>query len=178
MKREIILVLFLAFLFLAAGFQTSNAQAQKTPDHPFRFSRSGLETINPQKMVLLIEFDEYTDEFVKSIGMTEEMVRKDCELRLTQAGIEILSGFQRPEYLHVNVTIRYRSFQIWIQFDRPVLFDVGDLKYMKYGAKTWQKTTLGQHGYAPDYIMERLGNLMDEFIAEYTKINDIKAPER
>ena len=152
-------------------FDRLRSGEKKTRDHPFKFSKSGLEVSNPIDS-LLIELSEYLDETVKSIGLTEEMIRKECESRLTASGIEILPGFPRPEYLQVSLSIKYRSFQILAQFNRPVLFEVGDIKYMKYSAKVWQKTALGQHGYKLDAIIERLGSLLDDFPADYLKANE------
>jgi hypothetical protein len=174
MGKIMIRVFGIALIFVIIGSQPSQAQPKKAPETSFKFSKSGLEVANPLQMVLFIEFSEYLDETVKSLGLTQEILRQECVSRLNRSEIEVMQGFQRSEYLQVSVTVKYRSFYILIQFNRPVLFESGEAKYMKYGAKTWQKSTLGQHGYAPEHILERLGALLDDFIADYKSANGSK----
>jgi len=173
MKREMTLVLSLFFFVAAASTQTANAQARKDVSLQFKISRAGLEVTDYKKVALLTDIEEYYDENVGAgkIGLTDAMIRKECETRLGQVGLEPTSGFTRPEYLSVKVSIRYRSFYIAIQFCRPVSYAVEDTQFMKYGAVTWQRIFPGQHGYEPEYILESLGNLLDEFTREYLKAN-------
>jgi len=171
--RSIISILLTLLSVVTLGFEPSSAQVKRDSNPQFKISKKGLEVSDYKKVVLLIELEEYYDEDVGGgkIGLTKEMLRAECESRLKQAGLEIMSGFNRPEYLYVNVNIRYRSFYILMQLNRPVLYRVKETEYMKYGAKTWQGILLGQHGYTPEYIMECLDKLLEDFINEYLKAN-------
>ena len=173
MKRRLILAILVSLITLATGLQTPGAQVRKEADLQFKISRTGLEAADYKKVVLLTEVDEYYDENLGAgkIGLTEAMIRKECESRLGQAGLEPTSGFTRPEYLSIKVSIKYRSFYIAAQFNRPVSYRVEEIQFTKYGAVAWQKIVHGQHAYGPDYILENLGDLLEEFTKEYLKAN-------
>jgi len=173
MKKKIIFVLTLSLFILLLGLQPSPAQTKKENDSRFKISKSGLEVSDYKKVVLLSEMDELYDENIGTgnIGFTEAMIRKECESRLREAGLELMSGFNRPEYLSINVSIRFRSFYVLIQFNRPSQYQVSGTQYMKYGAKTWQRWIFGQHGYTAEYIRETLGKLLEDFIDDYLKAN-------
>ena len=173
MKKKITFVLVLSLFIVPLGLQPSFAQTKKESDSRFKISKGGLEVSDYKKVILLTELDEIYDENIGTgnIGLTEAMIKKESESRLEQAGLELLSGFNRPEYLSINVSIRFRSFYILVQFNRPVLYQVGGTQYTKYGAKTWQKGTLGQHGYIKEYILETLNKLLGDFIDDYLKAN-------
>jgi hypothetical protein len=117
--------------------------------------------------------DEYYDENldVGKIGLTEAMIRKECESRLGEAGLESVSGFTRSEYLSVKVSVKFRSFHIAIQFNRPVSYSVEETQFTKYGAITRQRTVLGQHGYVKEFVLESLRALLEEFPRDYLKTN-------
>ena len=173
MEKKIIFILALSLFIFTLGLQPSTAQPKKESHSRFKISKGGLEVSDYKKVVLLAELDEYYDDNTEAgnIGLTEAMIRKECESRLGQAGLELLSKFNRPEYLSINVSIRFRSFYILIQFNRPVLYEAGDTQYTKYGAKTWQKGTLGQHGYRTEYILQALDELLRDFITVYLGAN-------
>lgn len=173
MKR-IILILLASLSIVILGFQSSSAQTKRESHSQFKISKNGLEVSDYKKMVLIIELDEYSDEDMGAgnIGLTEEMLRTESESHLTQAGLEMMPGFNRSEYLYIHVGVKYnRSFYILMQFNRPVLYQVRERQYMKYGAKIWQGIRFGQHGYTPKYIMECLNELLEGFINEYLKAN-------
>jgi hypothetical protein len=176
MKRRVILVLLLFFWTIALNLQPSNAQRKNVNGPRFKISGTGLEVSDYKKLVVLTELDEHYDEKIDTgkIGLTEAMIRTECESRLKEAGLNPTSKFSRPEYLSVNVKIRHRSYYILVQFNRPVQYQVEETQFMKYGANIWQKGLLGQHGYAPEYILERLDSVLDDFVGEYLKTNSIK----
>ena len=173
MKKKIIFVPVLSLFIILSGLHPSNAQTKKENDSRFKISKSGLEVSDYKKVVLLSELDELYDETIGTgtIGLTEAMIRKECEARLREAGLELMSGFNRPEYLSISVSIRFRSFYVLIQFNRPLQYQVSGTQYMKYGAKTWQRWIFGQHGYTSEYIMETLVKLLEDFISDYQKAN-------
>lgn len=176
MKRKVVLVLFLFFWVIPLGFQPSHAQRKNVNSPRFKISENGLEVSDYKKLVLLTELDEHYEEKIDTgkIGLTEAMIRTKCESRLKEAGLEPTSKFSRPEYLSATVRIRHRSYYILIEFNRPVQYQVEETQFMKYGAKVWQKSLLGQHGYVPEYILEKLDSLLDDFLAEYLKTNSTK----
>ncbi len=173
MKTKIVLILLFPLFSIIMTLQASTAQVKKDANLPFKISRTGLEATDYKKVVLLTEMDEYYDENlgVGKIGLAEAMIRKECESHLGEAGLEPVSGFARPEYLSVKVSVKYRSYFIVIQFNRPVSYQVDEAQFTKYGAITWQRTLLGQHGYTPEYILESLRVLLEEFTKEYLKAN-------
>lgn len=173
MKMKVLWILLVSLLPIVVISEVADSYPKNDPSPRFKISRSGLEVSDYKKVVLVTELEEYYDENVGAgkIGLTEAMIRGECESRMKEAGLEPLSGFVRPEYLSVKVGIRYRSFYISIQFIRPVAYRVEETQFTKYGAITWQKILTGQHGYAPDYILENLGMLFDEYAREYLKTN-------
>jgi hypothetical protein len=176
MKRRVILVLLLFFWTVALSFQPSHAQRKNVNSPRFKISENGLEVSDYKKLVVLTELDEYYDEKIDPgrIGLTKAMIRNECQSRLKEAGLNPTSEFSRPEYLSVNVKIRHRSYYILVQFNRPVQYQVKETQFMKYGANVWQKDLLGQHGYAPEYILERLDSVLEDFVTEYLKTNSRK----
>jgi hypothetical protein len=176
MKKRVILVLLLFFWTIALNLQPSNAQRKNVDSQRFKISRTGLEVSDYKKLVVLTKLDEHFDEKIDPgrIGLTEAMIRTQCESRLKEAGLNPTSEFSRPEYLSVNVQIRHRSYYILVQFNRPVQYQVEETQFMKYGVNIWQKGLLGQHGYAPEYVLERLDTVLGDFVVEYLKINSTK----
>jgi len=176
MKKRVILVLFLFSWIIALSFQPSYAQRKNVNSPRFKISENGLEVSDYKKLVLLTELDEHYDEKIDTakIGLTEAMIRAKCESRLKEAGLEPTSKFSRPEYLSVIVETRHRSYYILVQFNRPVQYQVEETQFMKYGVNIWQKGLLGQHGYAPEYILERLDTVLEDFVVEYLKVNSTK----
>ena len=173
MKRKVILFLLFSFITSAIELQAPNAQVKKDATPQFKISRTGLEAADYKKVVLLTEMDEYYDENVDTgkIGLTEALIRKECEFRLGEAGLESVSGFTRSEYLSVKVSVKFRSFHIAIQFNRPVSYQVEETQFTKYGTITWQRTVLGQHGYVKEFILESLRTLLEEFTRDYLRTN-------
>jgi hypothetical protein len=173
MRVKVLWILLVSLFPIVVISEVANSQTKNDPSPQFKVSRSGLEVSDYKKVVLVTELEEYYDENVGAgkIGLTEAMIRRECESRLKEAALEPLSGFVRPEYLSVKVSIRYRSFYISIQFIRPASYRVEETQFTKYGAITWQRILTGQHGYAPEYILENLGILFDEYTKEYLKAN-------
>jgi len=156
------------FLF---SFQGSYAQQSIKESVSFKISGSGLEVSDYKKVVLSVELDEFGSDYATKIGVSKKRIRTECQSRLSQAGLEPVFEFTRPEYLHVNVKVSLHAFSMLLQFSRPVLFQVGEVKYARYGAKTWQRQITGTHGGGPDYVIHCLGLLLDAFLKDYLQAN-------
>ena len=130
-----------------------------------------MEVSDYKKVVLSIERDDAGMDYLTKIRLTEESIRKECQSRLSQAGLEPVFEFTRPEYLHVNIKVSLHAFNVLVQFSRPALFQAGEVEYTKYGAKTWQRQVTGTHGGGPDYILYTLGVLLDAFLKDYLQAN-------
>jgi hypothetical protein len=170
MTKRVIPMVCLSFVMLLFSFQTTYPQ-QKKESVPFRISRSGLEVSEYKKVVLSIELDEFGSDYATRINLGEKRIRSACKTQLSRAGLEPVFEFTRPEYLHVSLKVSLHAFSLLLQFSRPVLFEVGEVGYARYGAKTWQRHIIGTHGGGPGYILECLDFLLDEFLKDYVQTN-------
>ena len=171
MIRRVILIPCLCFFMLLFSFQASDAQQSRKESVSFRISASGLEVSDYKKVVLSIELDEFGSDYATRIGLSKKRIQTECQSRLSQGGMEPVFEFTRPEYLHVNLKVSLHAFSLLLQFSRPVLFQVGEIGYARYGAKTWQRHITGTHGGGPDYILHSLGFLLDTFLKDYLQAN-------
>ena len=171
MVKRVMLMLCLSFVMLLSSFQPSDAQQKRKESVPFRISRNGLEVSDYKKVVVSIELDEFGSDYATRINMGEKKIRSACKTQLSQAELEPVFEFTRPEYLHINLKVSLHAFSMILQFSRPVLFEVGEVGYARYGAKTWQRHITGTHGGGPDYILQCLDFLLDAFLKDYLQAN-------
>jgi hypothetical protein len=171
MTKRVMLILCLSFVVLPFSFQASHAQQSKKESVSFRISGSGLEVSDYKKVVLSVELDEFGSDYATNIDLSTKRIRTECQSRLSKAGLEPVFEFTRPEYLYVNVKVSLHAFSLLLQFSRPVLFQVGEVEYERYCAKTWQRQITGTHGGGPEYILHCLGLLLDAFLKEYLQAN-------
>jgi hypothetical protein len=169
-KTVLILLLFLSIATFS--FQLTYGQQFSPLFLNARFSKNGLETSDYKKMVVLIE--PLTKD-ARKIGLTKERVQRKCELRLRQAGLEIVPAGSRPEYLNININIRdveiCRTFSIFMEFIRPVLFEAEGNRYMKLNASTWKSETHGVFGNDPEHIIDALDKYLLSFLGKYEEAN-------
>jgi hypothetical protein len=137
-----------------------------------RFSKNGLEISDYKKVVVLI--GPLTKDASK-IGLTQERIQRKCELRLRQAGIELVPAGSRPEYVNIDIHIRdvesCRTFSIFIELIRPVLFEAKGKRYMKLNASTWKSETHGVYGNDPEHIFDALDRDLLSFLSKYEEAN-------
>lgn len=171
MIKRVMRILCLSFVTLLFCSQASYAQQGRKEFGSFRISGSGLEVSDYKKVVLSVDLDEFGSDYATNIDLSKKRIRTECQSRLSQAGLEPVSEFTRPEYLYVNIKVSLHAFSLLLQFSRPVTFQVGELEYARYGAKTWQRQITGTHGGGPDYVLHSLGLLLDAFLRDYLQAN-------
>ena len=157
--KAAILISLLVFL----SFQMADAQSQK---QEFSVSESGLEAPNYKTVQILI-----IGNGLDKIGLTEERIWTECELRLRQANLNPIPKAKLPlHYLGISVAVADGAFAIQVEFTRPVTFMVDGKEYWTLGT-TWIRNSAGTHGRDPEFIIQSLDGRLDYFLDEYLKAN-------
>ena len=167
MKDKIRLILLISLFNLGLSLQMLNAQEQPAvlDSKP---SLNGLDTSDYKKVRIGIE---PLNGAAKIIGLTEESIRTRYELLLRQYGLEPVSTSDpKPEFLYLGIHVVGTAFHTWVDFGRPVVFNVGKASYTAPG-KTWFRSETGTHGGDPEFILQGLDSLFNEFLNEYLKAN-------
>lgn len=102
------------------------------------------------------------------IGLTKQAVVAAVESRLRAA--RIYTDKRNTPYLHVVVNVLGTGHSIEIELHKW-LFD-NTISMRSGTATTWQKSALGAHTDA-SFILAGVSQLMDLFIADYLRINEI-----
>ena len=161
------LILLIPLFTIGLSFQMVNAQ-EPLAILESKPSLNGLETSGHKRVKIGME---QLNEAAKKLGLTEERIRARCELRLIQYGLEPVSvDDQMPEFVYIGIHIVGRAFHTWVEFGRPVVFNAGKALY-KTSGKTWFRSETGTHGGDPEFILQGLDSLFDEFLNEYLKAN-------
>ena len=126
---------------------------------------TGLEIDNYQLVRVLVE----DDKAIEQIGLTTDRIRTRVELRLQQARLKL---GHRPDraFLYVNVNVAGHGFAIQLAFKRWVSYLVGNVARQRL-ASTWDTGRAGTYTKNPEYIIQQLDILLDEFLNEYLKAN-------
>ena len=118
---------------------------------------------------------ETIDPEVERHGLTQVQLQTDLELRLTQAGIKVVSS--APASLCVNIQFMrimlYRVYAYWLEvaIRQPVRLD-RDLRLSHVAAPTWSLS--GSGVIPPQRVRElrsRVIEQVDQFISAYLKQN-------
>ena len=167
MKKKIEFILLTALFTMGLSFQMINAQTH--PEFPAaKPSLNGLETSDYKKLKIGIE---QLNEAAKRMGLTEERLRTRYELRLRQNGLEpVPVDDQKTEFVYIVLHVVGRAFHTKVEFGRPVVFSSGKNLYTTSG-KTWFRSETGTHGDDPEFIIQGLDSMFDEFLNEYLKAN-------
>ena len=105
------------------------------------------------------------DEETIAIGLSVEGIHVAMEKRLRSKGFH---DKEADPYLYVRVIVFEDAYSADVEFYKR-LFDP-DSESVDWAA-TWYTGSIGTHGSDPDYIMSDLSELMDEFLAEYLRVN-------
>jgi hypothetical protein len=160
--KKVLLFIFFMNLFLLPSLSVTNS------------SLSGLEVENPNKLGYLVE-DLSQDGL--NIGLSKEDIETKIKLKFRQYNIEPteLSG-DIHNYLYVNVNVvgeNIVAFNVTIDFERLVRFNVYNITYTHYGAATYNRSFTGVVGAnsANDAVMNSLDKLLDNFVSNYLDVN-------
>jgi len=167
MKNKMRFILWISVFSLALGFQVLNAQEQPEvlESNP---SLNGLENSEYRRVRIGIE---PLNEPANRIGLTEESIRTRYESRLRQYGLEPVStSEQRSEFVYIGIHIVGTAFHAWVDFGRPVAFNVGKETYTAAG-KTWFRSETETHGGDAEFVLQGLDSMFNEFLNEYLKAN-------
>ncbi len=128
-------------------------------------------------------------EYAVEDGLTRRQLQVDTELKLRQAGIQVVSqekSFELPgsPYLYVNVNliknkhIGYYAFFVSVELNQIVLMERDTS--IKSFAETWSRGTIGLVGKKtmPDFVRSNVGDLVDEFLNTYLAVNPKETIER
>lgn len=95
------------------------------------------------------------------IGLTRNAILTTVRSRLRGARIYSSEQYHVP-YLYVNINVLGRAFSIKINLNKYV----SDLETeLIYPATTWTIGGTGTHGQDPGYILQGLGQYMDQYLA-------------
>lgn len=102
------------------------------------------------------------------IGLSGDQIKAKCEVRLRQAGLKPADGGDR--LLYVNVNVIGRGFNIRLAIGRPVQYATSRGTFLIV-AHTWDASTAGTHIGEAKFILSQLDLLLDQFVAEFLKVN-------
>jgi len=124
------------------------------------FVLPGLELPKDARLPIIIE---RLPEDGRSIGLSEELIRTNVELRLRRNGLQplggaaaLLSGF----YIHIQVNVLGPVYSVNVGFARDVSYTVSGKTHSATG-KTWDKHNVGTHGGDPRFIVGIVADLVD-----------------
>lgn len=102
------------------------------------------------------------------IGLTEDAVQAAAESRL-RAGRLYLAEIEPIPFLHVQIHVVSPAFSVRLDFRKIVQDPLsGEWHY----AETWWTGSLGTHGGEYGYILSSLSLALDNFIADYLRVNE------
>ena len=127
---------------------------------------TGLEKDDYKKLYMVVE---YLPEDAKKIGLNRSVVIIKVVLRLKMAGITPVTD-SNP-FLYINVNVVGGAFNITLEFTRKTTYSSNNIILTKYATITWKESILGTHEGSSGYILENLGELLDQFLNEYLKTN-------
>jgi hypothetical protein len=115
---------------------------------------------------------------IERAGFTKDQIQTDAELKLRMAGIKVLSREERLKepgmpFLYVNASVVLRSspsfvYHIEIYLGQKVIL-VRDVKTVSVGY-TWSTGSVGITP-NPQYIRDKIKDLVDIFINAYLSVN-------
>ena len=103
----------------------------------------------------------------KEIGLTRTRIMAAAEARLRAARI-FSEKMTAPFFLHIQVVVARQAFHVQLSLMKRVM-DYFSLK--DNFAYTWKRDAIGTHVTDSMYILSNLSMLLDEFIAEYFRVN-------
>lgn len=111
---------------------------------------------------------EELSEDATEIGLTKAMIVNAGEARLRGARI-YRSGKSGTEYLYIRVSIVGGGINIEVSLKKRVF----DFKSLDTGqAETWASSSTGTHGRNVGLVLSSLQQHLDEFIANYLRVNE------
>ena len=117
---------------------------------------------------------EQLGEKALEIGLTEEILLTRCELRFGQAGIPVDKRGVSSPCLYVTVSAVGAAFAVEIQFRRRVTVETAFGYRESMVAATWDKDHVGMHADDPEFIVQALDNMLDNFLTDFFKANPKK----
>ena len=153
--------IIIAVLLLAIGATTDSATAEV-----IGLYRKLYTACAPMDFVV----ENLEPEESQEIGLTDQAIENVVESRLRAARLFAPSEKQdRKQYLHINVTIVGRAFNINVELRRFL----DDLGYGVGGVvEVWNAGGTGTHGGNGQYILGIVSRYLDEFIASYLRVNE------
>ena len=125
-----------------------------------------------QPMELVIE-GMGTDE--AAIGLTENALQAAAESRLRAA--RLYTGDSKKAdyaYLYVHVSVVGRAHSVRVRYKKMVTDAFGE----SFPATTWHIGGIGTHGGDAGFIMSFLSQQLDQFLAEYLRVNEAACESR
>ena len=106
----------------------------------------------------------------RAVGLTRERIQLAAESRLRAARLytESMEKANRA-YLYIRIHVEGRAGTIFVQYSKWVI----DLATKSDGpAITWNTGGTGTHGGDAGFIIQHLSSSLDEFLAEYLRVNE------
>ena len=105
-----------------------------------------------------------------AVGLTEERIQLAAESRLRAARLYTESDEEANyAFLYINISVVDRAFNISVWYRRSVT----DLVNNSIGlATTWVTGSTGTYGGDAGFIIQGLSSYLDEFLANYLRVND------
>ena len=106
------------------------------------------------------------DDDAKKIGLSDKSILTAAESRLRAAR---LYDENANNSLLIQINVFQSVFSMNVYFTKRLFDPVTDV-YMY--VSTWRKGVTGTHGQDSSYIMSSLSQLLDQFFAEYLRVNE------
>ena len=165
MPRPLATLTLAAMALLAAP---SAAQAQDTVSRRDRFEL--FNACRPMGLVI-----EDLSDHAATIGLTRVTLQAAAESRLRVARL-YSNDYTKTNhsYLYVNVNVVRASWNIFVQYNKVLTDEFG----VSGASATWYIGSNGTHGGDAGYIVSSLSQHLDEFLADYLRVNEAACKAR
>ena len=121
---------------------------------------------NCEPMRLLMEgFNKHSSK----IGLTFKPIRNAAESRLRAAELYTPKLLGTDSFLYININVVQQAFGISLEFWKKVRDEYSG---QIYSTITWRVMRTGLHGNDPSYIVNAVSQSLDEFLAEFLRVNE------
>lgn len=169
MIKQIVSVCFMALVVCALP-RTASAQANGAP-----LTAQGLDQGNVKGLKSLGVLIEALPDGAKALGLTEDMLQTDVELKLRLAGLRVLPMKQAeavPGSPHIYVAVNLTDDSVAASID-VAIHENATLErngHFAIAVDTWTKGITVEHPTA-DGLRERVKDLIDAFLDDWLAAN-------
>ena len=149
--------------FISLLFAVFPAIAEEQPESPSDYDRFQLwNQCRP------MDINIFLNDGARKIGVKEERVLPAVRSRLRAA--RLFDKASDHSSLMIDIRVAGRAFAVSTEYQKPLFDNVSKTWFLE---TTWWYRYLGTHGDSPDYILTSIPSLMDKFLDEYLRVNEL-----